>query len=78
MQVTQRSSLGEERTSTVMGGSGIGVSLLMTVSPMDTSEIPVIITISPVTYRRKRRESNENYVGGCCRGCGVEGRMKGV
>ena len=34
-------------SSTVIGGSGIGVSLLMTVSPMDTSEIPVIITMSP-------------------------------
>jgi hypothetical protein len=31
----------------------MGVSLLMTVSPMDTSEIPVIITISPVTSSRE-------------------------
>ena len=45
-------------TSTVIGGSGMGVSLLMTVSPMDTSEMPVIITMSPIRKNKYTSLSN--------------------
>lgn len=38
----------------------MGVSLLMTVSPIDTSEIPVIITMSPEIVRRVQREIKFN------------------
>lgn len=48
-----------ELTSTVMGGSGMGVSLLITVSPIDTSEMPVIMTISPVIKRREEKSKDE-------------------
>ena len=42
-----------------MGGSGMGVSLLITVSPIDTSEMPVIMTISPVIKRREEKSKDE-------------------
>ena len=37
----------------------MGVSLLITVSPIDTSEMPVIMTISPVIKTRGEKSKDE-------------------